>query len=136
LSHSDTGPSDSPNFPFAVGIIQTIGPCVASGYSATNALTSASALVKGLNRGFPLCASKQVSLSSLLLEQFLNKTFSDTKAGGYFSRLTTFEPSALSLFLSGGRGSWISLPLPISCFPRHLSYLITSENAVTHKNNQ
>ncbi len=66
----------------------------------------------------------------LLLDQFLNQTFSDTKPSGYFSGLTFFLPRALSLFLTGGRGNRISLVLAIR-YSNYPLYLITPESAVS-----
>jgi hypothetical protein len=64
-----------------------------------------------------------------LLDQFLNQTFSNAKPTGYVSRLTFFLLSALSLFLSGGRGNRISLVLAIR-YSNYPLYPITSESAV------
>ena len=67
-----------------------------------------------------------------MLDQFLNQTFSNAKPTGYVSRLTFFLLSALSLFLSGGRGNKISLVLAIR-YSNYPLYSITSESAVYFK---
>ena len=59
----------------------------------------------------------------------MNQTFSNAKPTGYASRLTFFLLSALSLFLSGGRGNRISLVLAIR-YSNYTLYSITSESAV------
>jgi hypothetical protein len=52
---ADTLPWSSPNFQSDEQIIHTTLPALASGCSATRALTNGSAFVRWLNCGFPLC---------------------------------------------------------------------------------
>jgi len=52
---ADTLPWSSPNFQSDEQIIHTTLPALASGCSATSALTNGSAFVRWLNCGFPLC---------------------------------------------------------------------------------